>query len=148
MEKNGEFSPLKYVLNAKYWLFRELGNYAENKANYKNILDAYKYIIRKQIDSTGKVELEIRKNCKDYIMFDTINQIFLNSNNGQLLLCEKIYDSLHEFLAGNYQYLHQFSKCCLRLNYAMSDVKDKIHYLKKGLEKAKVAATMVDAAFV
>ena len=147
LEKNGEFSPLKYVLNAKYWLFRELGIYAENKANYKNILDAYKYIIRKQIDSTGKVELEIRKNCKDYIMFDTINQIFLNSNNGQLLLCEKIYDSLHEFLAGNYQYLHQFSKCCLRLNYAMSDVKDKIHYLKKGLEKAKVAATMVDAEF-
>ena len=73
-EKDGGYSPIKYVLNARYWLFRELGNFAENKSNYNLIIDAYKYIIRKQIESTGRIELEIRKNCKDYIMFDIINQ--------------------------------------------------------------------------
>lgn len=147
VEKDGDYAPLKYVLNAKYWLFRELGKYADNKDNYKNILEAYKYIISKQIESTGKVELEIRKNCKDYIMFDTINQIFYSQKNGQLLLCEKIYEALHEYLAGNYQFLHQFAKCCLRLSYEMREKIKKIHYLEKGLGKAQVAATMIEAEY-
>ncbi len=146
-EKDGGYSPIKYVLNARYWLFRELGNFAENRSNYNLIIDAYKYIIRKQIESTGRIELEIRKNCKDYIMFDIINQIFLNAKNGQLFLCEQIYNALHEFLAGNYHYLHQYSKCCLKMCYSVSEKSKKIDYINKGLEKAKVAAAMVDAEY-
>lgn len=146
-EKDGSYSPIKYVLNAKYWLYRELGNYASNKNNFDKIVKSYKYIVQKQIESTGKVTLKIRKHCRDYIMFDTINQIFMNENNGQLLLSEKIYDGLHELLAQNYHYLHQYSKCCLRLCYSMKEKTKKLHYINKGLEMAKVAASMVEAEY-
>lgn len=146
-EKDGSYSPIKYVLNAKYWLYRELGNYASNKNNFNEIVKSYKYIVQKQIESTGKVTLEIRKNCRDYIMFDTINQIFMNNYNGQLLLSEKIYDGLHELLAQNYHYLHQYSKCCLRLSYSMKEKTKKLYYINKGLEMAKVAASMVEAEY-
>lgn len=146
-EKDGSYSPLKYVLNARYWLFRELGKYATNKNNHATIVDAYKFIVRKQIASTGKTSLEIRKNCRDFIMFDTINQIFMNENNGQLLLSEKIYNGLHELLAQNHHYLHQYSKCCLRSSYVVREILMKKRYLLKGLKMAKVAASMIETEY-
>ena len=109
-----------------------MGEVAISKQNYKKITNAYKIIVERQLGLGGKLNFQNRKNCRDYILFDTINDIFMNEKNGQLYLCEQIYEALYELLAENHQYLHQYAKCCLRTSHIIHEIAEKKEYIKKG----------------
>lgn len=137
-------SSIKIVVNSKFWLCRSLGIFARNRNNDSLIVDAYKYIVRKLIENSGNTNLYKRKACREYILFDVINRIFLNEAKGQLSLIAKIYEGLHSQLAEDYHYLHQFSKCRLKQGYQRGDSKEKEEILEKGLKLARVSASMID----
>lgn len=141
-----DLSSLKYVLNSKYWLRRELGRYAQNTDNYEIIADAYKYIIRKVMAAAGSNEHRKRKLCKSYIMFDVMNDIFLNEYGGSIKLIVHIYDQLHELLATDYNFLHQNAKCLVNYSHMLKTGKedDKESILMKARELSIISKSMID----
>ena len=139
-----DLSSIKYVLNSKYWLRRELGKYAHNEENYKTIASAYRYIVYKTMMAAGSNEYRRRKLCKGYIMFDVMNDIFLNEYGGSIKLIVYIYDNLHELLATDYNFLHQNAKCLMNYSYMLKNDGDKISCLLKARDLAIISKTMAD----
>lgn len=142
-----DLSTIKYVLNSKYWLQRELGDYARQECHYKDIGEAYRYIIRKVIEFSGNNEHIQRKNCRKYILFDVMNDIFLNKYHGNIKLIVDIYTKLHEFLAKDFHFLHQNAKCYLNYFYYLKDESEKEKYLKDARELAVVAKEMAQEKY-
>lgn len=136
-----DLSTIKYVLNSKYWLQRELGYFAKDYNHYKMIADAYKYIVKCAINAAGHKESAQRRACKNFIMFDVMNSIFLDSHQGKLKLIIYIYDELQDVLANDYNYMHQKAKGYF--NYSYYEKKDKAEILQKAMETAIVAESMV-----
>lgn len=139
-----DLSTIKYVLNSKYWLQRELGNYARIEKNYTDIGKAYRYIIRKVIEYSGNNEHTQRKKCRNYILFDVMNDVFLDKYHGNIKLIVYIYTQLHEFLAKDFHFLHQNAKCYLNYFYFMKDETERKQYLKEARELAIVAKEMAE----
>lgn len=142
-----DMSNVKYVLNSKYWLQRELGKFARNDRNSQIIADAYKYIIRKVLVSSGTDKFKQQRLCRNYILFDVMNDIFLNEHKGNIKLIVSIYTNLQELLAGDFNFLHQKAKCYLNYAYVLSIRDDKLKYLEDAREAAKVAASMAEERF-
>ena len=142
-----DMSSVKYVLNSKYWLQRELGEYARDNRNTQIIADAYKYIIQKVLESAGSDEFKQRRLCRNYILFDVMNDIFLNKHKGNLKLIVHIYTNLHESLARDFNFLHQKAKCYLNYAYILSNADEKLEYLEEARELAAVAASMAEDRF-
>jgi hypothetical protein len=101
-------SEKKIVLNAKYWLYRYLGEFAHRQENYKIIIDAYIHIISKIIKTKRNAIRPI-----EFIKFDVINEIFQTNYKGQASLAKAIYEGLNTLLADNPHYYHQRAKCLL-----------------------------------
>lgn len=139
-----DISSVKYILNSKYWLRRQLYEYVKNKENYKTVLRAYKYIIEKIVDRSSKKYPE-RRLYKDYILFDTINDIFLNEFGGNIKLIVDIYAEIHELIATDYNYLHQYAKALIHYSYTFTNRND--HYLQRTsiLLKAKEQAAIAES---
>lgn len=112
----------KYILHAKFWLYENLGKFAENKKNRDIIVNAYIYIISNlvQIDDGNPYSLSM-----DYIKFDVINEIFKSGYRGQIGLAKAIYEGLNEQLSTSAHYFHQRAKCYLwQSNNDATGVKD------------------------
>ena len=110
-------SPLKYVVNAEYWLFNQLDILAKSRKGREKIIEAYRYIIGKLIEINGKPDLmkgEKYAPYKDYILFDNIFQIFRSQGTK---IIRDIYQSLNDILATDPNYLHQRAKCYIRPEY-------------------------------
>lgn len=151
-------SNTKIILNAKYWLFRFLGDYAETKSNHKIIVEAYQHIVKVVIDQNKKKAYSA---SMDYIKFDVINEIFLGKSKGQLGLAKSIYEGLSSLLADNAHYYHQRAKCYLwqsgfhrddleDLNEALKYAKISQHNFKIDYDKAcneKVAISLANVNF-
>ena len=140
-----DMSGVKYILNSKYWLQRELGNYAKNSSNVKMVVEAYQYIIGKVLEAAGSNEIKQRKLCKTYILFDVMNDIFLNRNKGNINLIVQIYTGLHELLAWDFNFLHQKAKCYLNFAHFITESKEK--YLNDARQLAAVAESMAEARY-
>lgn len=136
-------SHIKYTLNSKYWLRRELGTYARTEANHRRIAEAYQYIIRHISDFSGQNEYRRRRLCRDYILFDVMNAIFLDEYGGNLRLNLFIYSQLHSELAGDYNFLHQEAKCYTNYAYSVKDAAEKRAYLTKAREFALLSLSMI-----
>lgn len=139
-----DLSRTKYVLNSKYWLRRELGDYARKKENYKIVGDAYRYIINKVIDFCGHNEYKQRKICRSFILFDVMNDIFLDEFHGNIELIVYVYTVLHELLAKDFHFLHQNAKCYLNYSYFIANNCDKLDYLNNALELVKISKAMIE----
>lgn len=139
-----DLSRIKYVLNSKYWLRRELGDYARKKENYEIVGDAYRYIINKIVDFCGHNEYKQRSICRNFILFDVINDIFLDEFYGNIELIVYVYTVLHELLAKDFHFLHQNSKCYLNYSYVLTNNIDKLDYLNKALELVKISKAMIE----
>lgn len=122
---NKNMSNLRVALNSKFWLNQQLSGMAEHKNNYDIIVDAYRYIIEREIDFSSVDLRHKRKMYKDYTFFDTINAIFGGANGGKMSLIVAIYNKLTDILADDFQFNHQRANCLLY--YA--------GYLKKDYEK-------------
>lgn len=139
-----DLSSIKYAINSKYWLRRELGRYAHDEQNYTVIANAYRYIVYKTMKAAGSNEYRRRKLYKGYIMYDVMNDIFLNEYGGSIKLIVHIYDNLHELLATDYNFLHQNAKCLMNYSYTLKRNNDKILGLLKARDLAIVSKTMAN----
>lgn len=141
---NIDNSDVKFIINSKYWIRRELGKYiSESKINKDNVVDAYELIIRKIIArSTNKTR--IRRMYKSFIYFDIVNSIFLSEKKGQISLIAYIYKRIYSLLADDYQFLHQYAKCFLRYTVATKDQRYQIERIKEALDKINISLSIVE----
>lgn len=132
-------SPLKYVVNAEYWLFNQLDILAKSRKGREKIIEAYRYIIGKIIEINGKPDLmkgEKYAPYKDYILFDNIFQIFRSQGTK---IIRDIYQSLNDILATDPNYLHQRAKCYIRSAYKSTEEKDKEKWLEMAYRDASIS---------
>lgn len=132
-------SPLKYVVNAEYWLFNQLDILAKSRKGRDKIIEAYRYIIGKLIEINGKPDLmkgEKYAPYKDYILFDNIFQIFRSQGTK---IIRDIYQSLNDILATDPNYLHQRAKCYIRSAYKSTEEKDKEKWLEMAYRDASIS---------
>jgi hypothetical protein len=115
-------SEKKIVLNAKYWLYRHLGEFAHKQENYKIIIDAYIHIISTIIKTKRNVVRPI-----EFIKFDVINEIFQTNYKGQVSLAKAIYEGLNTLLADNPHYYHQRAKCLLWQSGQSSEYSEQLN---------------------
>jgi hypothetical protein len=134
-------SPEKWVLNADYWLFNQLGEYSNSISNRRNIIEAYKYIVSKTIEIEGKLDLVVKKDYsyKDYILFDNINEIFYRHGKGGIILIREIYENLNELLSLDPHYMHQRAKCYIRSAFIENNDKLQSEYIDRAYRDANVA---------
>ncbi len=135
-------SPVKYVLNASFWLNAVLGNFATQPQNRQKIISAYKYVISRILLTKGKPDIKKMSDSayKDYILFDNINEIFYRQNEGGLSLVRDIYEALNEQLSVDAHYMHQRAKCYLRSSFFEKDSSKKHDYLIKAKYDSNIAA--------
>ena len=144
-KSGGDNSPVKYVLNAEYWLCGHLEAFARNEDSYGQIVNAYKYIISQIIAHEGKPDLLYGNRVtsyKDYIFFDNINRLFsFNRASGKkgLALIRGIYEGLNNLLSVDPNYMHQRAKCYIKSSYYETDTNGKLDYLDKAYRDANVA---------
>lgn len=132
-------SPLKYVVNAEYWLFNQLDILAKSRKGREKIIEAYRYIIGKLIEINGKPDLmkgEKYAPYKDYILFDNIFQIFRSQGTK---IIRDIYQSLNDILATDPNYLYQRAKCYIRSAYKSTEEKDKEKWLEMAYRDASIS---------
>lgn len=132
-------SPLKYVVNAEYWLFNQLDILAKSRKGREKIIEAYRYIIGKLIEINGKPDLmkgEKYAPYKDYILFDNIFQIFRSQGTK---IIRDIYQSLNDILATDPNYLHQRAKCYIRSAHKSTEEKDKEKWLEMAYRDASIS---------
>lgn len=142
-----DLSSIKYTLNSKYWLRRELGTYARNEANHTRIAEAYQYIIKCITEISRQNEYRRRRLCRDYIMFDVMNDIFLDEYGGNLKLNLFIYSKLHSDLAGDLNFLHQEAKCYTNYAYSLKSNEEKRKNLFIAREYALLSLSMVSQRY-
>lgn len=129
-------SPMKYVVNAEFWLCRQLDSLEKSEEGCKRVIESYRYIVLKQIEHYGKPDLkrgEKNASYKDYILFDNINQIFTSQGTA---LIRGIYESLNDLLSTDPNYLHQRAKCYIRSALKTKDLEQKQEWLTKAQRDA------------
>ena len=132
----GNNSPMKYVVNAEFWLFNQLDSFAKTNSGREKVIEAYRYIIQKIIEHYGKPNLkfgERNARYKEYILFDNINQIFASQGN---TLIREIYEALNDLLSTDPNYLHQRAKCYIRSSYITKNIEEKKQWLIKAQRDA------------
>lgn len=137
-----ENSPLKYVVNAEYWLIDQLTQFSKCKANQNKIVEAYVYIVSKLIDCYGKPNLDFGDKdapYKEYILFDNINMLFRNRG---MLLIRNVYQSLNDLLAADPHYMHQRAKCLIKSASIETDITKKKEFLELACRDAAVAGSV------
>lgn len=130
----------KYVINAEYWLYLWLSDFA-NEDNFSFISRAFSYIMGKILQYNGDITINRtdNKTYQQYIWFNNINKIFNLPNNNKILLIKMIYDDLAPLLSVEPGYNHQRAKAYIRCAYyalrnrnvsqAESDLKDALHFV-------------------
>ena len=142
-----DLSNIKYTLNSNYWLRRELGTYARKESNHVRIAEAYQYIIKCIIDISQQNEYRCRRLCRDYIMFDVMNDIFLDEYGGNLKLNLFIYSKLHSDLAKDFNFLHQEAKCYTNYAYSLKSIEEKSAHLSTAREFAVLSLSMISRRY-
>ena len=137
-----DLSNYKYILNAKVWLQTELISFANIEANHELIIEAYQYIVQK-ILYLNKGFLYGRETYREYILFDSINNIFDNGHLDNLSLILNIYKRLDKDLANDYQFLHQYSKGLLMLANKETAKDEIIKILEQAKAKIYIAESLV-----
>ena len=136
-------SNYKYVLNAKFWLQNELAKFAANTENYGLICDAYRYLVDRIIKLNGAYTPQSRESYREYILFDSINSIFVYSRKENLPLVIKIYEQLNSVLSEDYQFQHQYAKG-LFLLYKSGLTTKSDRSLSSANEKIIVAESLIN----
>ncbi len=141
-------SGVKYVLNSKYWLRRELGQFAQQEKNHGMIADAYRHLIDCIRRLSPHDEHRQRRMYRAYIMFDVMNEIFFNRTQGNLKLMVTIYTHLHKRLAEDFNFIHQEAKCYLNFAYyTKSNGTEKETRLRTAHDLVVIAESMAQSSY-
>ena len=141
----GDNSPIKYVVNAEYWLYNVLFDFSIIEKNRALIADAYEYIIKKIIEQYGVPDLlsgNKQSVYREYIKFDNINRIFCSDQKrgkDSLALIRLIYERINKLLSVDPNYMHQRAKCYIKSSYYESQKDEKLRYLDKAFRDVNVA---------
>ena len=149
-KSTGDNSPLKYVLNAEYWLYEYLGQFANNEKNHEIIIDAYKHLIQRIIEQEGPLDLMSparEASYKNYILFDNINLIFRSGSRNGSVLIRVIYESLNDYLSVDPNYMHQRAKCYIKSAQYETDSSIKEDFLDKAFRDAVVAFRIFETRY-
>lgn len=138
-----DYSQFKYILNSKYWLQRELGEFARNDSNHEMVINAFYYIVDRIIRISKNDYYIYRKKVRDFIMFDILNDVFLDKHRGNLQLIMKVYEKLQILLSDDYNFLHQKAKCYMNCGYGMKDKLEKEEYFNNAKKLAFVSESMI-----
>lgn len=138
-----DYSQYKYVLNSKYWLQRELGEFARRESNHEMILSAFYFIVERIIRISRNDYYIYRKKVRDFIMFDILNDVFLDKHRGNLQLIMKVYEKLQILLSDDYNFLHQKAKCYMNCGYGIKDKQEKEVYFENAKKLAFVSESMI-----
>lgn len=137
-------SDIKFIINSKYWIRRELGKFiSESKSNMQNVIDAYEIIIKRILNRSNDVA-RIRRMYKRFIYFNIVNNIFLTEEKGQISLITQIYRRIYSLLASDYQFLHQYAKCYLIYTVATKNQELQVERIKEALEKINISLSIVE----
>lgn len=143
-------APIKYVVNAEYWLCYQLENFSKREENHEKIVAAYKYIVAHIIaQERGPSLLKGNKDNSygQYILFDDINRIFCSGKSSSergLELIRKIYEGLNSLLSADPNYMHQRAKCYIKSAYFERKEDQKEAYFDKAFRDANVAFQVFD----
>ncbi|WP_294017043.1 SIR2 family protein [uncultured Treponema sp.] len=138
-------SNYKYILNAKLWLQNELTQFANNVENHEMVREAYLYLVEKIMQLKGGLSMNSRESYREYILFDSINTIFVNKHKENLSLIISIYDKLNQKLSNDYQFLHQYAKGLIMLYLnTSSNTKQNIEYIIKAKDKIIIAESLIN----
>lgn len=146
-------SPIKYVVNAEFWLCYQLGVFACEEKNYKTIVEAYKYIITRIISQEGAPNLlrgDKHNSYGEYILFDNINKVFCSGKTAGepgLALIREIYEGLNKLLSADPNYMHQRARCYIKSAYFEKDKSKKVEYLDKAFRDVNVAYQVFDRRY-
>ena len=145
IEKDSDYlSNYKYILNAKLWLQSELTFFANKKENYEIIQEAYFYIVEKIMQFNGNLSLSSRESYREYILFDSINSIFINRHKENYPLILSIYEKLDSILSNDYQFLHQYAKGLLILYLNTTEKTLSMKYLTTAKDKIIIAESILN----
>lgn len=132
-------SPMKYILNAEYWLNKQLDDFAQNPQNHETIISAFYFLVSRIVLVYNKPDLmkgEQYYQYKPFILFDNINKIF--PCNG-LSFAQRIYDRLSSLLSEDPHYMHQRAKCQIKIAKHEKETEIKIQELEKAYRFATLA---------
>ena len=143
----GNNSPVKYVLNAEYWLCDFLSAFVNE--HKQDVIDAFQYIIRHIIIYYGRPDISFSDRespYKDYVLFDNISYIFKKQAN--LFVIKDIYEALNDELSTDPNYLHQRAKCYIRLSEVTKEYDEKLNYLKKAFYDSNTAHSVFEKRYI
>lgn len=140
-------SPIKYVVNAEYWLCNQLCEFSKTKVNQALIIQSYRHIIFRLVSIYGKPDLtygDKYAQYKPYILFDNINQIFMSHG---LVLIREIYKSLNDLLSSDPNYMHQRAKCYIRSAYFEADMAQKLTLIEQAYRDASLSYSVFEKRY-
>ena len=107
---------------------------------------AYKYIVERIVAYHG-TELQFsRKYLRNYILFDVMNDIFMQKDSLDIRLLLQVYQGLHTLLATDYQYLHQYAKCYIKCaKKSRTKKEEQLDYYREGVKHCNLALANVEA---
>lgn len=118
----------KMVVNARYYLLKVLGDYANDKEKHELILEAYRYLY--EHIAYAEDSFDITRKMLDFIKFDVINDVFYRKNNVVISLIKYLYEQLEPEMNVNPQFKHQRAKSILWLcDKSLDDVREAAEYI-------------------
>lgn len=143
-------APVKYVINAEYWLYDQLNEFSKLQGSHELIIRAYRHIISRLVTIYGQPDLMYGNKYaqyKPYILFDNINRIFKSHSSQGLVLARKIYESLNDFLSSDPNYMHQRAKCYIRSARFEKAASDKLKFFEKAYRYASVSYSVFNKRY-
>lgn len=142
-----DLSSIKYSLNSKYWLCRELGEFAKETDNVNLIVQSFKYIIQCILSETGRSKSKRRRLCRDFVQMDVLNEVFINKNKGNISLIATVYGGVKSLLSDDYHFLHQNAKCYLNYYYFAKKHEDRRKYINEAFELVIVSKSILEKEY-
>ena len=146
-------SGILYSVNSTYWIRRYLYEFAKEVDNYDLIADAFESIIEcfkfeRDSSVSSDRDYEFYNSIGLFINLDTIQEIFFLGRKGSLVLPKLVFDRLAPILNEDYQFLHQYSKCLLRLaRHENKNTGKRFDLLSRSKDCIVRAISLADSSF-
>lgn len=137
----------RFVANSKYWVYKCLSAYAEDRTHYNTIANAFYEIVNTiQCQCDKRFNQSYYQSVKPYYFFDTIQFTFFTNPQqaGSLFLPDVIYKKLLPLFKDDFQFLHQKAKCLLWNSKRKRNVKTRAAMLNEALQQITRASKLAE----
>ncbi len=137
----------RFVVNSKYWVYKCLSTYAEDRDHYDAIANAFYDIVKTiQRQYDGRFNRSYYQTIKPYYFFETIQFTFFADprQSGSLFLPDVIFKKLLPLLKDDFQFLHQKAKCLLWNSKRKRTTKERAAMLNEALQQITRARRLAE----